>query len=269
MKREIAAFIKKNYLIFLSCKFIYSLRFFIALLFLVCIYIASGHFSDKATTLYLDGYSISYFLFIATGIIYSAYTLAVLTEFSIKISEERKAGTLEAILVNPAGVTKIMFSIYVWSFIFVFVGTMPVLLFVIYTLWDALLGSDICALIGIFLLSMAAFTGLGMLLASFVLVFERGSFLVQLVNYCLRILGGIYIPFSFLPKDLRIISYFLPSTFGVRAFRKILFGKSSLANIMPEIMALLLFSAIVWPLAVIVLKFTLKKAREKGILSAY
>lgn len=63
------------------------------------------------------------------------------------------------------------------------------------------------------------------------------------INTPLLMLGGCYWPWDILPESMKKISYFLPTTWGLKAAQKILYS-TSLINVQTEIGILLLFALV-------------------------
>ncbi len=85
------------------------------------------------------------------------------------------------------------------------------------------------ALVAMILVGLV-FSGLGLFLASMVKSSSTFQIVQQAVVLPFTFLSGAYIPISFLPKVLRIVSYFNPMTYTTAFFRTILLEKGDLSQ---------------------------------------
>jgi len=262
MRREVYAIAKKNLFIFLSYKFHASLKIFTILVIIVTSFIAIPYFSIRFNLK-------DYRFFFISGIIFGNYVLPVLRYFSQLIEEEKKLGTLEALIVLPTNLIIIIISTYIWSFISISVISLPVLIFGLYLLKVKFYIQTFLAIISIFILSIILFSTIAIMLSGFIIAFEKGEFITNFVINILSLFGNIYLPIAFLPKILQKFSYYLPITYGVNAFRKILFGNYTTLDIVYDLIILSVFFLILWPLSIFILKFSLMNAKKKGSLSHY
>lgn len=269
LKKIVFACLKKDFLNSLSYKLPSFMRLFNSFLVVIVFYFVYHSFVKKPSIVHLEGYQITYFAFVLTGMILARYLLATLSIFSQQMEEERRMGTLEALLMTPTRFITIIISMYVWSFVIVFVYTIPVLLFGVYVLNIKFTGAMIIAILVIFALSIIIFGAIAIMLSAFIIVFKKGRSVTILVNSVFRILGNIYLPVVIFPKCIKVFSCFLPISYSMKAFRQILFKGDGLMGVASEIIILLIFSVILWPLSIFIFKCCLRKAKKIAGLSHY
>lgn len=273
MIRKICACVKKDISNMLVYKFCYLLRLcgrlFHTIFILAIIYFISCTFEKKPFFIDFDGFKVTYFLFVFSGVLFVSCFLPVLNFFLNAIQEERRLGTLEALLVTPTSFIIVMIAKYISVFVVVVVGAIPYFIVGIYVLKDSVVNPSIAAIVIIFILSFSSFLALALLLSSFVIVFERSEAITSVVEYILRIFGEIFFPLSFLPGSLKIVSYCLPVTHSLKAFRQVLFSGYTISDIAPTIAVLLIFSLVLWPLSIFVVNYSIKRVKIKGKLSCY
>lgn len=178
-------------------------------------------------------------------------------------------GTLEALLMTPTHIIIVIIAKYIWCLLFMFGTISPILVLATYILHINFTVSMFAAITTLFILSFIVFGAITIILASFVITFEKCAPFTVVVNDIFKIFGGLYFPITFLPGSLQLFSYCLPITYSIRAFRKIIFQGSAIIGILPDIFTLLAFSLILWPLSIFALKYSLRIAKEKGSLSRY
>lgn len=260
---------KKDFLTSISYLLSFFLTFFDFLPLIVILYFIIQIFGQKAFIFHFDGYNITYFLFIVSGFMITIYLFPVLDLFYNLMEEERRMGTLEAIFMTPTNLTTIIISKYIWSLIFTFAITLPILVLGFYILKIKFTGSMILAITIILVLLLISFGAIAMMLASFIIIFEKSNSIMKIVKNIFRIFGEVYFPITILPKSLQLFSYCLPLSYGLRSFRKILFMGYTFMDIIPDATILFIFSIILWPLSFFTIRYSLRRAKEKGSLLRY
>jgi ABC-2 type transport system permease protein len=117
------------------------------------------------------------------------------------------------------------------------------------------------------LASLLSFCGLGILSASYVLLFKRGNPAKWLLVGLWSFAGGMLFPVSILPDWLQFIAKLNPMTHALRGMRNALLGGASLVQLLPVVEILLLFAVILLPLSVLVFSWTLRRTKINGTLS--
>jgi len=121
----------------------------------------------------------------------------------------------------------------------------------------------------ILFLTIASFSGLGILSASFIIILKRGNPISWIINSIEGLIGGVYFPITVLPHWLQFASQFLPITYAIKAVQLSVFRGYSVNQLLKEIVFLLLFSCLLLPLSLKAFTYSLKKARRDGSLSSY
>ena len=84
-----------------------------------------------------------------------------------------------------------------------------------------------------------------------------------------NLVGGIYYPAAILPAGLQFVARLIPVTYAVRAMRLALSAGASWSAIMPDILALLVFIVVLFPLTLLVFGRVVETARMDGSLAHY
>ena len=121
----------------------------------------------------------------------------------------------------------------------------------------------------IFLLSAAAFSSIGILSATFTLVFKRGDPILWLFGGLSWVLGGVYYPIEVLPRFLRHAAELLPVTHALVAMRGALLRHASFAELLPQIGVLAGFALLGMPLSLLAFHLGVRWARINGSLSHF
>jgi ABC-2 type transport system permease protein len=178
-------------------------------------------------------------------------------------------GTLEALLVTQTEIPTIIISSSIYSFLF---ATLRVIIFLvigvlIYGL-DLTRANYLGALI-ILIISIISFSSFGILSASFVMVLKKGDPVAGIFNGISWLLGGVYYPIAILPVWLRAFSYFIPVTYSLEGMRLALLKGASCYQLLPNILSLLAFTAVLMPLSIYAFQYAIRLAKRDGSLTHY
>ena len=160
------------------------------------------------------------------------YQNVALNSLARTIRSGQMMGTLEAMLMTPNRFSAILLSSRLWSFAFT---SFEVSLYLLLGITLFGLRLDRISLAGAFLtqlLTILAFSGIGILSASFIVVFKQEAPINFLFASISGLLAGVLYPVEVLPGWLQSLSNLLPLTYSLRAMRKaVLLGDSLIVNI--------------------------------------
>jgi ABC-2 type transport system permease protein len=205
------------------------------------------------------------FPFILVGMTVNAYMTTCLICFSQTIRGSQMAGTLKTILATPTSPTAFLVCSSTYPFIRASLDAAA------YTIVGMLFGlsvSHVNALTAalVLVLSLLAFSSVGILSASFVLVFKRGDPLLWLFASGSWLLGGVLYPTDLLPPVLRHVATWLPITHAVNGMRAALLTGASPLAISRELVGLALFALVGVPLSLLVFRMGIEHAKRIGTL---
>ncbi|MDM7934078.1 MAG: ABC transporter permease, partial [Methanothrix sp.] len=260
-------FIKRGYLLQMSYKFDFFLRLFFMLFNILTYYFIAIMVGDAGSK-YLQPYGGDYFSFVLVGMAFSGYLMISLRSFSESVRDEQMMGTLEAMLVTPTSTSSIIVLSSLWNFIF---ASFRVLL---YLLIGVLLGvdmtrADIPGALVILVLTIICFSCIGILSASFIMIFKRGDPINMLLMGTSELFGGVLFPVEVFPSWLQDISFLLPMTYAVNGMRHALLQGYSLQELAPEILPLGLFALALLPVSLLVFDRAVMKVKAHGGLAQY
>ena len=261
-------FLKRDFLIAVSYKFPFFIQF-IGIFFSMFIFFFVSKLVGSGQNNLLAKYSGNYFSFLLVGIAFSDFFLNSINSFSEEIRKGQLFGTLEALLTAPISITRIV--IYSSVFNYLFSGMRFFLYFLFGKLFfDVSFGNiNISCLAAVLILSLLSFWGIGMISATFVIIFKQGSPIKWLLGPATGLLGGIFYPLEVLPESLRHLAYLLPITHSVEAIRLLLFKNADFYDISFNIISLTLLSVLLFPLGIYLFKLGLNIAKRQGSLLHY
>ncbi len=259
-----ASFFIRDFKLAISYKLDFFLRIFnviVQLLFLYCIAELIGE------NQHLDNYG-GYLPFSIIGISVLSYFYTGFTSFTDSLRREQMMGTLEALLMTPATLYKIILGSSIWnfawaSFIAVLYWFMAILFF------DFVIVGNIILALALLFLTTLFFASLGIISASFIMVFKRGSPIGVLAGTLSSMLGGAFFPIEVLPAWLQKISYLLPITYSLTGLRDILLLDHSFTMVMPDFIILLGFNLVFIPISLWCFKLSVRYAQREGSLLHY
>jgi ABC-2 type transport system permease protein len=212
--------------------------------------------------------SSSYFGFIIVGIAGVYILSAAAGALPGAVSGNIGSGTLEALLVTRTPVPVLLLGLVAYPLVQAALRALVLLV------GAALLGVEfawamIPAALGVAVLLLAAYGGIGLIAAALVLVFRTSGPLITAVVALSGLLGGAYYATSAVPGWLHALTDFVPLTYALRAARMLLLGGASLADVVPDVSTLALMAVVSLSLGSIAFSLGLARARRAGTLAQY
>ena len=262
------AFLRRDWRLQLSYRFAFLLQFFGVFFNLLVFYFLSQLVGESATP-YLAPYGNNYFAFVLIGLAFSGYFGVGLNSFASNLREAQTTGTLEAMLMTPTRLSTIIMSSSLYDYGFV---TFQVLVYLALgaLLFGVQIGlGNIPAAFVVLVLTIIAMTSLGIIAASFIMVLKRGDPVTILINSLVVLLGGVYYPVQVMPQWLQQLSRLIPITYSLDGMRRALLSDASFQEIMPDIIALIIFSIILIPLSLLIFRYAVHRAKVDGSLAHF
>ncbi len=262
--RATAAFLVRDATHALSYRLEFGLRLLHVAFYITGLYFLSTMIGENPT---LDPYG-GYLPFAAIGVAVASYFQTGFDSFAKAIQREQVHGTLEALLMAPLRLPTIVIATSAWRFIWT---TATSLLYVVAAvlLYDIEIRGDPLLALALLLLTTVVFISLGVISASFVLVFKRGDPVGMMLGGLSTVLGGVYYPVTAMPGWLQDIAYLLPITHGLDAIRSVLLQGAPLAQVWPQLAVLLAFAAVSIPVGLACFQYALRRAQREGTLLHY
>jgi ABC-2 type transport system permease protein len=211
----------------------------------------------------------SYFSFALVGIAFFDYMSIAVNTFDQTIDTARTNGTLEAMLVTDTSVPVILTGSALFPFVLLSLRT------VVYLTWGLLLfgfpggNANWLGAAVVLAASVLAFAGLGILSASYLLLFMRGNPAKWLLLGLSGVLGGMMYPLSVLPHWLQVVGRLLPVTYSLEGLRAALLNGASMGELWHSIRVLLLFAAVLLPVSSVAFSWALRRTKSTGTLSNF
>lgn len=256
------AFFKRDFFTDLSYKLSFGFQVVDILIGVGAFYFLAGVIGQKAFHNYQP------FAFILVGMAVNGYMSTSLACYAHSIRGDQPLGTLKMVLATPTSPVSFVLLSSVYPMVRAAFDAF------LYLLGGSLMGMSLAKVnipvaLLVFLLSEIAFSSIGILSATFTLVFKRGDPLLWLFGGLSWLLGGVYYPVDVLPRFLRDAAQLLPITHALVAMRAALLEHASAAAISPQLGLLAAFGLVGLPLSLLAFHWGVQWAKVTGTISHF
>lgn len=201
------------------------------------------------------------------------YFLVGFSSLANAIRQEQMQGTLESVLLTPINVPTVIVSSSAWAYIETTFYSFLYLFFGWLFFNVSYRGSFLLAAVFLILTTLVL-ACLGILSASFAMVFKRGDPFAILLGAGTALFSGVFYPKEMLRDAIgnaggRALSDVNPATHGIDAIRGILIQGKGLGEVDTQLLTLLGFLAVLLPFSLWVFGRAVKRAKREGSLIQY
>lgn len=264
--RRIRAFVVRDFQLAVS----YRVEFFLSIISILGVvttfYFVSKIFLDSSVTEYAQWRKpLPAWI---TGLAVLNYFMTGFSSLANAIRQEQMQGTLESVLLTPINIPSMIVSSSAWafvqatfySFLYIFFG---------WLFFDVTFqGNILLALVFLFLTTFVL-ACLGILSASFAMVFKRGDPFGILLGAGSALFSGVFFPKEMLGPVVGKISAAIPTTHGLDGIRRVLIEGQTLSQSSQPLITLLLFLAVLLPFSLLVFSRAVRRAKREGSLIQY
>jgi ABC-2 type transport system permease protein len=261
-------FLKRDALIAISYRTAFVTQLVGNLLILAIFYFIGQLFAD-ANIASLERYGGNYAAFLLIGIALTDSLGVSVSTFAAQIREGQMTGALEATMMSPVKLWRILIYSSLWSY------CLTALRFGLYLTLGLLFFSvdlekaDLGASLLVFILTVFAFAGLGMIWASMVMLVKRGEAMINLLGGAFMLLGGVMFPISVLPGWMQSLSTLIPLTYGLEGMRLALLQGYGISQLMQPILVLAGFSVVLILSGIACFNGAVWLVKERGSLTQF
>lgn len=267
---KIYVLVQKEFLKEASYRLDFILQICSALMYATVFFFVAGIFQNNGVAAdALKKYHGDYFSFVLIGLAFMGYINTGMRTFSDAIRVEQMLGTLEFILTTPTRLSIVLVSRLIWNFLFDSLNLVVYFVFGILFLKAHYTGVSLWIVPIILIVSLVAFSALGMISAGFIIIFKRGDPMNVFLSFGSILLGGVYYPIEVMPSALQKAAEFLPITYTLRLMRDACIRGASLSDMAPDLLKLAALCAVILPLSLSFMAYALKRARRDGSLTHY
>ncbi len=261
-------FLRRDFTIELSYKLSFLLQL-VGIFLNVFMFYFLARLVDGASQPSLAAYNGDYFAFVLIGVAFSLYFTIAISGFAKNLRDAQITGTLEAMLLTPTDLPTIIISSCLWDYLFTTLRVFIYLLLGTLVFGANLSNANYLGALVVLVLTIVAFSGLGIMAASFIMVTKRGDPVTTIVGGVGLLLGGVYYPVELLPSWLQFFAGLIPVTYALRAMRNALLANASWSALLPDIGALVLFCLILIPFSLLTFQQAVRWAKIDGSLAHY
>jgi ABC-2 type transport system permease protein len=209
--------------------------------------------------------------FVVIGGAMMAYWLNVLWGMSSQLYWEKETGNLALYIIAPAPMMSILLGMAVGGILSSSLRALGVILFSSWIFNVSYAVTSFGLLLVVFLLTMAALYGLGMMTSSVFLLLNREAWhLANLAQEPVYLASGFYFPIKSFPFWIAAGASLIPLTLGLDAMRQLVFPSSAslgFLSVNVEVLLLILLSiGFIWG-AKLMLDYMERLARREGRLT--
>lgn len=270
LPRRIFAFVARDFRLYVSYKMQFFLRILSVLTVVTTFFFISkifAGFTDPQFSQWRD--PLATWL---TGLAVLNYFMTGFSSLANSIRQEQMQGTLESVLLTPINIPTVIVSSSAWDFLETTFFSFLYLFFGWVFFGVHYKGSFFLALVFL-LLTTVVLACLGILSASFAMVFKRGDPFGIFLGAGSALFSGVFFPTQLLktyagPK-LGNISLILPTTHGLNGIRQVLIEGHGFEQVTQPLIVLLGFLVVLLPFSLWVFGRAVKRAKREGSLIQY
>lgn len=208
-----------------------------------------------------------YFAFSLVGFVFLDYLNVSLDSFDRSLQEARDSGTLEHLLVTQTSLPVLVAGSAIYPFV---VTTVRI---AVYIAWGVLLfhfplhAANWPGVFAVLAATLLAFCGLGILSASYLLLFKRGNPAKWFFLGLSSVTGGMLFPVSILPAWLQLVAHLNPVSYALDGMRTALLGGTGFVTLLYPLTVLIGFAVGLLPCSVFVFAWALRRTKMNGTLT--
>jgi ABC-2 type transport system permease protein len=207
-----------------------------------------------------------------TGLAVLSYFMTGFSSLANAIRQEQTQGTLESLLTTPINLPTIIVASSAWDFtettffssLYLFFG---------WIFFDVHFAGNVLVALLFLVLTTLVLASLGILSASFAMVFKRGDPFGIFLGTGSALFSGVFFPTELLREyggtAVGSLSNIFPSTYGLAGIRAVLIEGRTLADVSSPLVTLLVFLAVLLPFSLWVFGRAVRRAKRDGSLIQY
>ena len=196
------------------------------------------------------------------------YFMTGFSSLANAIRSEQTQGTLEGTLMTPINIPTLVVSSSAWAFVQATFFSFLYFFFGWAFFGVRFRGSFLLAF-AILLLTTLVLASLGILSASFAMVFKRGDPFALFLGTGSALFSGVFFPTQLLGSGFERVSRALPPTYGLDGIRAVLIEGRGFTEVREPVFTLLVFLAVLLPFSLWVFTRAVRRAKREGSLIQY
>src|SRR2546427_1925099 len=268
--RRVWAFVVRDWRLMVS----YRMQFFLRILSILIV-VTTFFFISKIFVGFTDPRFAQWRDPLPTWLIGLAVLNYFMTGFSSlanAIRQEQMQGTLESVLLTPINVPTVIAASSAWDFVQATLFSFLYLFFG-WLFFDVHYKGNFLLALLFLVLTTSVLACLGILSASFAMVFKRGDPFAIFLGTGSALFSGVFFPTQLLSQyagnAVSSISRLLPPTYGLDGIRRVLLEGQGLSQVREPLITLVIFLVILLPFSLWVFGHAVRRAKREGSLIQY
>ena len=265
---KFVAFFEKDIKIAFTYKFNILIQI-LAIIFVLSLFFFAFNNPDVTDESFSSSGQYYEFFKILIGIALIDFMFSSMSVFSREIRFAQSYGTFEALMVTNTSILIILISSYALTFVRAMLRILIYILIgkIIFDLEFSYL--DIPIFFALLIYSSIPFIGIGLIAASFIIIFKVGNIINFIVGLTSIFFSGIFFSIDSLPTHIGSISNGLPLTIGLDVIQKALLEGFFLNQILTELTQIFYLIIVFLPSGIFLVYHSLKIAKKNGSLNHY
>jgi len=228
-----------------------------------------GRLIRPAASPALQPFGGDYFAFVILGVGLFGFLSAAMVGAGAAVRQEQVIGTLEIMLAAPVSAPVLVLGLSLWHLVTAGGQALLYLILGVAVFGLGVAGANAAATVVTLSLALVIYAALGVLAAAFVLLFRHPDPVTGILTGISALLSGVFYPTRVLPPVLERLAQVIPLTHALRALRLAILQGYGPGMLRQELLALVVFAALLVPLAGLGLRLAVRHARDAGTLAAY
>jgi ABC-2 type transport system permease protein len=264
---RVRAFVVRDFQLAVSYRLEFFVRMLSILFVVTTLFFISQIFAGSFSTPYEQWRNP--FLAWITALPFLNYFMVGFSSLATAIRSEQAQGTLESVLMTPINIPTLIVSSSAWDFVQASLHSFLYLFFG-WALFGVEYRGNFLLAILFLILTTLVLSSLGILSASFAMVFKRGDPFGLIIGTSSALFSGVFFPTQLLAQvageGFGSVSRLIPTTHGIEGIRRVLIQGQGLAETREPLLTLLVFLAVLLPFSLWVFSRSVRRAKREGSL---
>lgn len=267
---RVRAFVVRDFQLAVSYRLEFFMRLLSILFVVTTLFFISQIFAGRIDTPYEQWDDP--FLAWVTALPFLNYFMVGFSSLATAIRSEQAQGTLESVLMTPINIPTLIVASSGWDFL---LATFQSFLYLFFgwSLFGAQYRGNFLLALAFLVLTTLVLASVGILSASFAMVFKRGDPFGVIIGTGSALFSGVFFPTQLMSKvggkGFGYVSRIIPTTYGIDGIRRVLIQGQGFAEARDPLITLLLFLAVLLPFSLWVFSRAVRRAKREGSLIQY
>ncbi len=264
--RRVRAFVARDFQLALSYRVDFFMRMLTILFVVTTFFFISQIFVGRADTAFAQWRNpLAAWI---TGLAVLNYFMTGFSSLANAIRSEQTQGTLESVLLTPINLATVIVASSSWDFVQATFSSFLYLFFG-WLFFDVHYRGNFLLALLFLLLTTLVLASLGIISASFAMVFKRGDPFGIILGTGSALFSGVFFPTELLGRGFGAVSRLFPPTYGLDGIRRVLIEGQGFTEVKEPLFVLTLFLVTLLPFSLWVFGRAVRRAKREGSLIQY